>query len=599
MHRLLTAVGLCVAFITAGAGAVAQVPKVLSVARTATFDSLDPQRQFDNSSNDIVSMTYNTLLRYSYLERPYKLRPDLLEQMPPLSPDQLTYTFTLKKGIRFHDNACFPGGKGRELNSDDVLFSLRRYADARINTKSWFAMEGAVAGLDAYRAATAKAAAGTDLSAADIEGLKRIDSQRFSIRLVKPNPLFLYALALSPTAVVAPEAVRHHQDRLSVNPVGTGPFMLANAERKGVLRLLKNPNYHGVYPATGAPDDAERGLLKDAGRKLPLVDVVEMPLVEEAQPAMLRFLNGEFDRQALDRANFIKMAKLVKDAGNDAVRDSAKGSSIRLNDEYAARFDLHGTPSLTVFYYAINMKDPLLGGNKLLRQALAHLVDSPGEIDVLLNGRGHAAQSVVPLDLPGSERETGARWRGHDLMAAKRLLAEAGYPNAKGLPALTITHQNTNSATRDRSDFLRARFAQAGVVLKSQYMDYPTFVKTTEGSNFQIADYAWNADYPDAENFYQLLYGKNVAPGPNIGSFASAAYDKAYEASRHMADGPQRLAHFRAMNAVLLDEAPLLLNYSPLRVSITQKWLRNFKRNLMQPEFEFMDVDAARKAQRR
>ena len=593
MKRWITA--MCWSLLFIAAGAFAQAPKVLSVARTVPFDSLDPQRQFDIASNDIVSMTYNTLLRYSYLERPYKLTPDLLERMPQLAADQLNYTFTLKKGIRFHDNACFPAGKGRELTADDVLFSLRRYADARINSKSWFAMEGAVAGLDAYRAATAKAAADADLAAFEIPGLLKLDSHRFSIRLVKPNPLFLYALALSPTAVVPAEALRHYQDRFSVNPVGTGAFMLANAERKGVLRLLKNPSYHGIYPATGAPGDAERGLLKDAGRKLPLVDAVEMPLVEEAQPAMLRFLNGEFDRQALDRANFIKMAVLGKDGGKGGV----KGGALRLNSEYAARYDLHATPSLSVFYFAVNMKDPLLGGNKLLRQALAHLVDTPGEIDVLLNGRGHAAQSVVPLDLPGNEAETGARWRGHDVAGAKLLLAQAGYPNGKGLPPLTITHQNTNSAARDRSDFLRARFARAGVVLKSQYMDYPTFVKTTEGSNFQLADFAWNADYPDAENFYQLLYGKNVAPGPNIGSFVSAGYDTAYEVSRHMADGPQRLAHFRAMNAVLADEVPVLLSYSPLRVSITQKWLRNFKRNLLQPEFEFIDIDMARKAQRR
>ncbi len=581
---------LCLTLALAVPGAQAQGQKVLTVARTAPFDSLDPQRQFDITSSAIVSMTYNTLLRYSYLERPYKLQPDLLEQMPQLSADGLIYTLTLRKGIRFHDNACFPGGKGREVMADDVLFSLRRYADARINTKSWFAMEGAVAGLDAYRAATAKAAPDADLAAFDISGLKRIDNYRFSIRLVQPNPLFLYALAMSPTAVLPPEAVRHHKDRLSVNPVGTGPFMLANAERKDVLRLLKNPNYHRVYPTTGAPGDAERGLLKDAGRKLPLVDVVEMPLVEEAQPAMLRFLNGEFDRQALDRANFIKMAVLGSEGGNDG--------SMRLKEEYAARFDLHMTPSLTVFYFAVNMKDPLLGANKLLRQALAHLVDTPGEIKVLLNGRGHAAQSLVPLDLPGSERDSGARWRGHDVAAAKRLLAEAGYPNGTGLLPLTVTFQNTNSAARDRFDFLKARFAAAGVVLKAQFMDYPTFVKATESSNFQLADYAWNADYPDAENFYQLLHGKNVAPGPNVGSFVNASYDKAYEASRHMANGPQRLAHFRAMNAVLADEVPVFLNHSPLRVSITQKWLRNFKRNLMQPEFEYIDIDMARKTKR-
>ena len=590
MRRLIrpTLAALLVAAVACSAMAQVAAPsKVLRMARTGPFESLDPPRQFSLTSNDIVSMTYNTLLRYGYLERPYKLEPDLLERLPELAADKLTYTLHLKKGIRFHDNACFPGGQGREMTADDVLFSLRRFADARVNNKSWFAMEGAVAGLDAWRAASAKAAPGADLSQAPIEGLRKIDSHTLAIKLVKPNPLFLFALAMSPTAIVPPEAVRHYGDRLDVNPVGTGPFMTENGvplERKGVLRLVKYPRYHGVYPSVGAPGDAEKGLLKDAGRRLPLLDAVELPLIEEAQPAMLRFLNGELDRQALDRANFVKMA----------LRD--KAGEFRLKDEYARRFDLSITPSLSVYYLAVNMKDALLGRNKALRQALAHLVDTPAEIELLLNGRGRVAGSIVPLDLSGSERDTGAQRRGFDVAAAKRLLIEAGYPAGKGLPPLAITFQNTDSSVRNRFDLIKSRFAMAGVQLKALYLDYPGYVKATEAGNFQLADHAWNADYPDAENFFQLLYGKNGAPGPNVGSFTHAAYDKAYEATRHMADGPQRLALFRDMNAIVFDEAPVLLTFSPLRVSITQKWLRNFKRNLMQPEFEFLDIDLARKA---
>ena len=557
--------------------------KVLTVARTSPFETLDPPRQFSLQTNDIVVMVYNTLLRFSYLQRPYQLEPDLLERLPELSADKLSYTLTLKKGLRFHDSPAFPGGKGREVTADDVLYSLRRYADARINTKSWFAMEGSVAGLDAWRAATAKAPVKAtqpdELMAVPVEGLQKLDKLRLRIKLTKPNPLFLYTLAMSPTAVVPPEAVRHYGDQFGVNPVGTGPFTLRNAERKGVLHLVKNPHYHGVYPSV-----ARRGLLKDAGRKLPFLDAVHMPLIEEAQPTMLRFLAGELDRVAVDRANFSKMA-LVEPNGE-----------LRLNDEYGKRFDLHATPSLSVFYFMLNMKDPVLGANKKLRQALAHLVDTGSEINVLLNGRGKPISSIVPLDLPGSERDTGAVRRGYDLAAAKQLLAGAGFPGGQGLPAFTVTFQNTDSNTRNRFDLHRARFAAAGVQLKAQFLDYPSFVKATEGSNFQIADFAWNADYPDAENFYQLLYSKNVAPGPNLGSWVNAAFDRGYEATRHMADGPQRLAHFRAMNALVHEEAPVLFNYAPVRVSITQKWLRNFKRNLLQPEFEFMDIDLARKA---
>ena len=580
--RLIRAIAATVLAVCFGTAA-AQEPKVLHIARRAQFETLDPARVQDTASTDILALVYSNLVQVAYLERPFKLEPDLLERMPELSADKLTYTLRLRKGVVFHDNACFPGGKGRELVADDVLYSLRRFADANLNTKSWFTMEGAVVGLDAYRAATAKAGPGADLSTFEIAGLRKLDSHTLTIKLTRPNALFLFALATSASSIVPREAVQTYKARFDVNPVGTGPFTLKDVERKGVLRFVKNPNYFGTYPGAGAPGDAEKGLLKDAGKRLPLVDVVEMPLIEEAQPMMLKVLKGELDWQGMDRANFTKMVARVGDG------------EFRLKDEFAPKFDIYWTPGLDASYTTLNLKDDLIGKNRLLRQAIARLVDTQAQIDVLLNGRGTPLDSIVPLDLPGSERDTGARFPRYDLAEAKRLLAEAGYPGGKGLPPLTVIYGGNTIATRNTADLNKARFAAAGVQLKPVFSDWPTFLKNLESGNFQLAEGAWLADYPDAENFYQLLYGKNLAPGPNRSHFVNAAYDAAYEASRTMPNGPERLALFRKMNQILLDEMPVVLGYNSLRFGITQKWLRNFKRNVLVPEFMYLDVDMAAK----
>nr|MDP9125783.1 ABC transporter substrate-binding protein [Pseudomonadota bacterium] len=351
LRRLAAFAGALVAF-----SALAQQPAVLTVPRIDEFETMDPPGAFDEKSEQVQRQVYGTLLTYAYLERPYKLVPDLAESMPTLSADRLTYTFRLRKGVRFHDNPCFAGGKGREMTADDVLYSLKRYADANINRHSWFAMAGAVAGLDAYHAATLKAGPTADLTSSDVPGLRRIDSSTLSITLTRPNPLFLFSLALTSTGVVPVEAVRFYKDRFGINPVGTGPFMLEGpADRKATLHFVRNPGYYGVYPGVGAPGDAEAGLLKNAGKKLPLVDAIDMPLVQEPQTAALKFLKGDLDLRPLDRANFIKMVQ----RGTDG--------SVRLAPEYAPKFALYGAPALDTYYMRLNMKDALIGGNKALR----------------------------------------------------------------------------------------------------------------------------------------------------------------------------------------------------------------------------------------
>ena len=569
----------------AAPGAPAAEPSVLTVLRIAQFDTLDPQGQFDLYSDQMLRQVYSTLLTYAYLERPYKLEPDLLVAMPTLAADKVTYTFRLRKGVRFVDNACFPGGKGRELTSDDVLYSLKRYADANVNNKSFFAMQGAVVGLDEFRAATAKAGPTADISKMDVAGLRKVDKYTFTIRLTHENPLFLYSLTLSPTDIVPVEAVQMYKDRFSVTPVGTGPFMATQPlDRKGTARLVKNPNYYRAYPSVGAPGDAEKGLLRDAGKRLPLVDVLEMPLIEEPQPAALKFLRGELDRRELDRANYTKLVARAPDG------------TLKPADGYAGKFALASTPGGNAFYINVNMRDPVLGKNKLLRQAIAAALDAQADIAVLWNGRGMALQTIVPVELAGSARDTAAPTRGRDVALAKKLLAQAGYPDGKGLAPITMRFPQTDVATRNEFDLFKSQLAAIGVQLVGDFDDTPTFTKALDAGNFQLASYGYYADYPDAEDFYQMLYGKNVAPGPNYGSFVDAAYDKAYLASRFMPNGPQRYALFKTLDAIIRDEVPLIPVREPLRVDTVQNWVGNYKRNIFTTEMQFLSVDmAARK----
>ncbi len=564
--------------------AVADEPKVLTVPRTDQFDTLDPQREFDQQSDLMLRQLYSTLLTYSYLERPYKLEPDLLESMPTLAADKVTWTFKLRKGVHFVDNACFPGGKGRELTADDVIYTLKRFADANVNTKSFTVMAGAVVGLDAFHAATVKAGPSADFSKVDVAGIHKIDKTTFTIKLTHENPLFLYLLTLETVAIVPAEAVQMYKDRFSVNPVGTGPFMSAQAlERKGVLRLAKNPNYYRVYPSVGAPGDAEKGLLKDAGKKLPLVDVLEMPLIEESQPQALKFLRGELDRRELDRANFNKLVTRAPDG------------SLKLVEPFASQFNLASAPGGNLVYLALNMRDPVLGKNKALRQALAAAIDQSAIINVLWNGRGVALQSMVPVDLAGSERDTGAPVRKRDVAAARKLLADAGFPDGKGVPPLTISFAGSDAATRNEFDMIKAQVAAIGVQLNGNFDDIPTFMKAMDAGNFQMSYQSWYADYPDAEDFYQTLYGKNLAPGPNAGNFIDTDFDKGYEASRFMVNGAQRYEIFKSLNAIVRDEVPIIVVRESLRVDTVQKWIGNYKRNIFTTEMQFMSVDMAAK----
>ena len=536
---------------------------VLNQARSADPKTLDPQAQFDSVSGMFIASLYDTLLDYHYLKRPYTLEPLLLSQMPETSKDGKTLSFELRKGVYFHDDACFPSSKGRELTSDDVLFTLKRFADININTLSWFLLSDAVVGLDEFREQSKKKI-GLDYDKIVVKGLEKVDRYKFKIHLKQKNPLALYSLAASSLAIVPKEAVKKYGRSFSRHPVGTGAFTLKDYRKKQTMAFLKNPKYFKTYPTEGAPGDKEKGLLADAGKQLPLVDVVKIHYIPETQPEMLKFKKGELAWVALDRDNFEQMAYFDK------------SGEMHLNKELTDSFNLYVAPGLVTSYIAFNMKDKTVK-SKYLRKAISHAIDFEKKIKLLANGRGVKLHSMVPPSIPGSQEDIGKYGVEFDLKKAKEYLKKAGYPDGKGLGPLTLTLSGTSTTHQNYYEFMRNSLDAVGIELKPDYKTWPSFLKATQIGDFQMAMSAWIADYPDPENFYQLLYG----PNKHSSKFDHPEYNKLYEEMRFMNNSPKRFEVIKKMAQILQDEQPVIFDSTPLVSGLVQNWMGNFKRNIL------------------
>lgn len=566
------------------AGSQQAAAKVITINRGADPRFLDPQAQFDTASGLFVSNLYDTVLSYHYLKTPFELTPALARQMPT-QPDEKTYVFELRKGVTFHDNECFPGGKGRELKASDVIYTIKRFADFNVNKSSYFLLEGMIEGLDELREASKKIKSGkVDYDAVKVAGLKVIDDYRFSITTKQKNPLILFSLASSALSIVPREAVEKYGKRFKTNPVGTGPFILERFNKKQTMVLNRNPNYWGVFPSDSSPQFAEY-VKENAGKRLPLIDKLELKFIPEAQPAMLTFRKHGLDLAGLDRDNFSVMVE----------RD--KQGQPKLKDEFAKDAVMYNVPDTVMSYIIFNLKDPVFGKNKKLRQALAHAINVQEIIDVLRNGRGKKLNTPVPHPIAGNEFETGVKFHPYDPKKARELLAEAGYPGGKGLPELTIELRSTTNASMRLYEMYRKSFADIGVTLKANPQSFATFLSRIEKRNFQLADAGWKADYPDPENFYQLFYGPNDKTGSNDTGFSNAEFDRLFEQMRFMTPSPERTKILKRLGEIITEETPAIITLNPTVTGLKKKWIKNFYRNLMvNSPYKYLDVDTELKA---
>ncbi len=503
----------------------------------AAVPSLDPAQAASLAAGRAVALCYETPLQFDYAARPYALAPYVCD-LPEVSPDGLEITLRLRDDVWFGPADCFDTpDKRRKAVAEDLVYSLKRLADAKNSSPGFWILDGKVEGVAEFRASSLDPAVPTDY-AREISGIRALDDRTVRLRLVKPSSEFLWTLALPYASLVPREAVeKHGQDGFGAVEAGSGPFRLADWRRGHRMLFARREGRDGARDRTPVLSGAE-----DA---VPYASV-EILAMSDPSTRWLSFLSGAFD--------------LAENISRDDW-ETVIGPDGSLRPDMAARgVTLHSGPALETTYLAFNMDDPVVGGaNAALRRALSCAFDSAAWVS-LNRGRVIPASGPLPPGVAG-RLETPPPFV-HDEARARALLVEAGYPGGVDPKtgrrlALTLLLGGTDPATRESAELMASFFARVGVSLSLEYDAFPQFLRRLNRREAQTFLVTWVADDPDPANFLQLFVSRNASPGPNRCNFSSSPYDALFDRAETSPEGSgARAAAVAEMQEIVRSECP-------------------------------------------
>ena len=577
-----------IALLVAASAAAADPSQVLRISFPAAETGFDPVRVSDIYSNTVNEAIFERLLTYDYLARPAKLVPMTAEAMPEISDGGRTYIVHLKRGIHFTPDPAFKGVR-RELTAEDYVYTFKRFADPANRSPWTFMVQGKIEGLD-QQIETAKKTGKFDYDAT-IPGLIALDKYTLRFKLTGPDYLFPYTLAHVPFGAMAREVVEAYGNDVQAHPVGTGPYVLKEWRRAAKIVLEANPDYRKVIWDFEPGDDPwDRDVVAAMkGKTIPQIGRVEISIIEESQSRWLAFDRKELDLIALP-ATFVHEAL-----------DSAN----RLKPSWSARgVSLYRAIDPSVSYAFFNFRDPVLGGfskEKIaLRRAIIMGYDVPQEVAVIDKNQAVQAQMPIPYGVVGFD----PRYRSinqYDPVLANRLLdyfryrkGADGYRTLPDGKPLTI-RQATGTAAIDReyNELWKKSMDAIGIRMDFQPGKFADQLKATKACQLMMWSAGWTADYPDGDNFMQLLYGPNTGESNN-GCYESKVYDAMYSKSRTLApDSVERSHLYIDMTRQMEVDGAWSLHVSLMRNQLIRPWVKGFKKHpILNAEFVYMDLEA-------
>jgi ABC-type transport system substrate-binding protein len=590
----LAALAACMAAACALAQSTAP-QKVLRYSMEVAETGFDPAQTSDAYSREIIDNIIEPPLRYDLLARPARLRVATAAALPEMSADFRELTLKIRPGIFFADDPAFHG-RARELTAEDYAYTLKRHFDPRLHSTAYAGLlADDILGLQALRERAQSRDAAFDYDE-PVEGLQVVDRYTLSIRFGHPSPRFPLKLAESIYAgAIAREVAEMYGDAIMEHPVGTGPYRLVQWRRSSFIALERNPRFRDEFydeqPAAGDAD-GQAVAARLHGRREPMIDRVEVSIIEEPQPSWLAYVGGAFDLTLVPY---------------EFAPDAAPGG--RLAPNLARRgMRLHLVAQPDVLYTYFNMEDPVVGGytpeRVALRRAISLGYDNAEEIRLLRKPLAIPAQGLVAPLVAGYDPARRSNMNDYDPLRARALLDLFGYVDVDGdgyrerpNGAPLVLHMATQPDTmaRQLNELWQKKMAAIGIRVVFERRPWPEQMKQARAGKLQMWTVGGSSDEPDPEDLLALGYGPSKGEG-NWSRFDLPEYNAAFRRIQQLPDGPERRAAIEEAQKLLLAWMPLKTHLHRVRLVLTQPWLEGYPANpFVNGYWRFLDIDTGRR----
>jgi oligopeptide transport system substrate-binding protein len=490
--------------------------------------SLDPAFCRNHNTIWMDNQIYNGLVQ---INDSLKTSPCIANSWD-ISADGMIYTFHLRSDVSFHDNAHFKNGIGRRVTASDFVYSFSRLIDPKVASSGSWIFSDKVAGKQAFEA---------------------VNDSTLRITLKQPFAPFISMLTAQYCSVVPREVVDFYGKDFRNHPVGTGPFKFKYWKEGEVMVLIKNERYWEK---------------DNTGHPLPYLDAMRATFIDDKQTSFMEFI-----KKNLDFFNDI----------DGSYRDDILTKSGQITRKYKGRFTLSTGPYLNTIYLGILVDTtlPIVKHSPLrilkIRQAINYAIDRQKLVKYLRNGLGTPGrQGYIPAGMPGFS-ETATKGYSYNPAKSRQLLAQAGYPDGKNMPTITLT---TTVAYHNLVEYVQNELERAGLKTKIEVTQGASLREMVAKNGINFFYGVWIADYPDGENYLSLFYSKNKIPfGPNYTGFSNAEFDKLFEQAYHVKNDEYRYALYRKMDNIIMYNAPVVALYYDKRVNLYQNNISGYSLN--------------------